>query len=103
MALEEPFDAIVSSLTFKHLYPSFEQTLRNMAVQMDAGGVAIFDLIEGHRRYFEDDGVTYIRWYERPEIEAILGRCGLEPAAFDQVHHLETLSRLLVVARKPSP
>jgi SAM-dependent methyltransferase len=99
--LGHPFDAIVSSLTFKHLYPSFEHALRNLAVQMEAPGTVVFDLIEGRRRYFERDGVTYIRWYERDEVEAILGRCGLELAAFDEVRHLETLTRLLVVARKP--
>jgi hypothetical protein len=75
--------------------------LRNLGAQMRPGGVAAFDLIEGERRYFEDDDVTYIRWYTRPEIEEIVRRCGLELAAFDEVRHLPELSRLLVVATKP--
>jgi SAM-dependent methyltransferase len=99
--LPDPVDAIISSLTFKHLFPSFEAGLRNLAPQLSAGGVAIFDLIEGERRYFEEDGVTYIRWYERPEIERILTAAGLELVAFDEVRHLPEMPRLLVVARRP--
>ena len=93
---------MVSSLTFKHLFPSFERALSNLAGQMAAGGVVLFDLIEGSRRYFEDDGVTYIRWYERDEVEALLRACGLEPVAFEEVRHHATLARLLVVARRPA-
>jgi len=98
----EPVDAVVSSLTFKHLFPSFERALRNLAGQMAAGGVVLFDLIEGSRRFFEDDGVTYIRWYVREEIEGLLGACGLQLVAFEEVRHHPTLARLLVVARKPA-
>jgi SAM-dependent methyltransferase len=98
--LESPVDAIISSLTFKHLFPSFEPALANLAPQLNAGGVVVFDLIEGDRRYFEDDAVTYIRWYSRPEIERILGVTGLELVAFDEVRHLPEMSRLLVAARR---
>jgi SAM-dependent methyltransferase len=100
--LDEPVDAMLSSLTFKHLFPSFERVLVNVSGQMRPGAVVLFDLIEGDRRYFERDGVTYIRWYTRPEIEAILERAGLEPPVFDVVHHHRDASRLLVVARKPA-
>lgn len=100
--LAEPVDAVLSSLTFKHLFPSFERALSNLAGQMAAGGVVLFDLIEGSRRFFEDDGVTYIRWYERDEIEELLRACGLKLAAFEEVRHHPTLARLLVVARKPA-
>ena len=99
--VEGGIDTIVSSLTFKHLFPSFEKGLTNLAGQMRPGGVALFDLIEGERRYFEQDDVTYIRWYTRPEIEEILGRAGLEPAGFDEVQHHPNVSRLLVIARRP--
>lgn len=98
----EPVDAVLSSLTFKHLFPSFEPALRNLASQMAAGGVVLFDLIEGSRRFFEDDGVTYIRWYERDEVEGLLGACGLDLVAFEEVRHHPTLARLLVVGRKPA-
>jgi SAM-dependent methyltransferase len=100
VALEGPFDTVISSLTLKHLFPSFEAALTNVARQMRPGGRAIFDLIEGERRYFESDGVTYIRWYTRAEIEAILDRAGLELVAYDQVRHIAEATRLLVVAQR---
>ena len=99
---DRPVDAVLSSLTFKHLFPSFERALGNLATQMAPGGVALFDLIEGSRRYFEDDGVTYIRWYERGEVEEILSACGLGLVAFEEVRHHPSLARLLVVGRKPT-
>jgi SAM-dependent methyltransferase len=99
--LDEPVDSVISSLTFKHLFPSFEGPLGNLARQLRPGGVAVFDLIEGYRRYFEDDGVTYIRWYARDEVESILVATGLDLVAFDEVRHLPDVTRLLVVGRKP--
>lgn len=97
--LDRQFDSMISSLTFKHLFPSFEAALANLAPQLRPGGLAIFDLIEGRRRYFEPDAVTYIRWYSREEIEGILDAAGIELVSFDEVRHLPELSRLLVVAR----
>jgi SAM-dependent methyltransferase len=99
--LETPVDAVIASLTFKHLFPSFEAALANLAPQLSPGGIVLFDLIEGDRRYFEDDGVTYIRWYTRPEIERVLRTTGLELIAFDEVRHLPEMPRLLVAARRP--
>jgi SAM-dependent methyltransferase len=99
--VDEPVDSVISSLTFKHLFPSFEEALRNLGQQLRPAGLAVFDLIEGHRRYFEEDGVTYIRWYTRPEIKTILASTGFELVAFDEVRHLPDHTRLLVVARKP--
>lgn len=102
VSFAEPVDAVLSSLTFKHLFPSFARALSNLTRQMTPGGIVLFDLIEGSRRFFEEDGVTYIRWYERGEVENILATCGLEHVAFEQVRHHPNLARLLVVARKPS-
>lgn len=99
--LAMPADALISSLTFKHLFPSFEAVLTNLAAQLTPGAIVAFDLIEGDGNYFEDDGVTYIRWYQRGEVEEILKRCGLGLVAFDDVRHLPELVRMLVVARKP--
>ena len=84
-----------------HLFPSFEAALQNVAGQMSPGALAVFDLIEGHRRYFAEDGVSYMRFYTRPEVEAILANTGLELVLFDEVRHLADHVRLLVVARKP--
>lgn len=97
---EAPVHAVISSLTFKHLFPSFEKALANLASQMAAGGVVLFDLIEGSRRFFEEDGVTYIRAYERHEVEAILDACELDLVALEEVRHHPSLARLLVVGRK---
>jgi SAM-dependent methyltransferase len=93
-------ETVISSLTFKHLFPSFERALQNIAQQLLPGGMVIFDLIEGSRRHFEDDGVTYIRSYSRDEVRSILTSAGLELTAFDEVYHLPGRARLLVVARR---
>ncbi len=92
-------DTVLSSLTLKHMFPSFERALTNVSSQLNPGAVAIFDLIEGERRYFEPDGVTYIRWYTRPEIREIVSQAGLEVEAFDEVLHAPGFTRLLVIAR----
>jgi SAM-dependent methyltransferase len=100
VALQEKADTLVSSLTLKHFYPSFEAALANAAGQMRDGGTIVIDLIEGERRYFEDDAETYIRWYQRDEVRAIFERCGCEVTAFDVVEHDADHHRLLVVGRR---
>lgn len=99
--LEDPLDLVYSSLTFKHFYPSFEAALLHLGRQMKRGAFVIFDLVEGHKRYFEADGVTYLRFYERQEARDILERANFELVAFDEVLHDPTHPRLLVVARRP--
>jgi SAM-dependent methyltransferase len=100
-ALGERPDAVISFLVFKHLYPSFEPALANLAPQLAPGATVLFDLIEGPRTYFHDDGVTYIREYSQDEARRIVERCGLSLTAFDAVEHAPGRERLLVVARKP--
>lgn len=100
VSLDATFDVVLSSLTFKHLYPSFEKALRNVVYYVDPGGVILFDLIEGENSYFENHGEAYIRWYTRSEIADILDRLSLELVNFDQVQHHPEFSRILVVARK---
>jgi SAM-dependent methyltransferase len=99
--LDQPVDAVLSSLTFKHLFPSFARALANLAGQMAPGAVLVIDLIEGERRFFEPDGVTYIRCYTRDEVRELVGNAGLESIEFDEVRHHPDLARMLVVARKP--
>ena len=117
---EGPYDLAFSSLTFKHLYPSFEAALRALKGCLRPGGLVIFDLLEagseaksqlgssrnlvqvglgylwpsgwsalvatlrvlarGIKGYFGPDG-AYVRWYTRPEVQAILDRVGLELVA----------------------
>jgi SAM-dependent methyltransferase len=97
VALEARADTVLSSLTLKHFYPSFEAALANLVRQADPGATVVIDLIEGERRYFEDDARTYIRWYTRDEVTGIFQRCGCEVTAFDRVEHDPDHVRLLVV------
>jgi SAM-dependent methyltransferase len=102
--LDERFDVMLSSLTVKHIFPTFDPALANVADHLNPGGRAIFDLIEGDREFFErGDDVTYIRQYTREEVAALVPKAGLELEALDTVDHDEDPAhrRLLVVARKP--
>jgi SAM-dependent methyltransferase len=91
-------DTVISSLTFKHIYPSFEVALRNVARQLSERGLVLFDLIEGTRRYFHWDEITYVREYSREDVEDLLARTPLELVGFDTVAHDRQHVRLLVVA-----
>lgn len=101
ISFDDRFDVMLSSLTFKHLFPSFEQALSNVVQYMNPGGLVFFDLIEGDKKYFEKDSVTYIRWYTRADVLEILGNVSLDLVAFDHVQHDPGISRLLVVATTP--
>lgn len=106
VTFEESFDVVLSSLTFKHLFPSFENVLCNVLKYVNDGGVFFFDLFEGRKSFFETDKpeseIAFIRWYTRSETLEILESVSLELVAFDQVQHDPDHSRLLVVARKPA-
>jgi SAM-dependent methyltransferase len=103
-SLPVPADALLSFLTFKHLYPSFERVLSHLVPQLGPDALVIFDLIEGTRRYFHSDEVTYIREYSREEVREILARTSLELLAFDEIVHTPGRVRLLVIARSlPAP
>ncbi|MGA8805469.1 MAG: class I SAM-dependent methyltransferase, partial [Solirubrobacterales bacterium] len=100
--LDTPVDTVISSLTFKHLYPSFELALRNLAGQLSQRGLVLFDLIEGSGRHFERDVITYLREYSREEVGELLARVPLELVGFDTVAHDREHVRLLVVAAATS-
>jgi SAM-dependent methyltransferase len=100
VALDGTFDVVLSSLTFKHLYPTFEKSLENLATYVSAGGLFIFDLVEGEADFFEGGSDTYLHFYEKQEVLDILGRAKLEMVAFDEVEHDPEHRRLLVVAKK---
>ena len=105
VALGETFHTMLSSLTLKHVYPTCELALANVARHMEPGGVAVFDLIEGQRRFFErGDGVTYIRHYTRDELSEMVPRAGLRIETFGHVDHDDDPAhrRLLVVAVRPA-
>lgn len=100
VTLNGTFDVVISSLTFKHLYPTFEKALANLATQVNDGGLFFFDLIEGEASYFESGNDTYLRFYQKSEVLDILRRTKLELVAFDEVAHDPDHVRLLVVAKK---
>jgi SAM-dependent methyltransferase len=96
----EKFDVVLSSLTFKHLFPTFENALKNLTRCMEQGGTIMFDLLEGDTRTFEDDQVTFVHCYSKRKVIEILKKVPLELIAFDQVEHMPDFVRLLVVAKK---
>ena len=97
---DQKFDVIYSSLTFKHLFPTFEKVLQNVALALNPDALIFFDLIEGSGEHFEHDGVTFLRHYTKEEVRGILNRCGLRLSAWDEVEHTPEQKRLLVVATK---
>lgn len=97
--LPSRFDSLISSLTFKHLFPSFELALRNIVRFARPRALVFFDLLEGRSQFFERDRITFIRRYSRQEVSDILARTELELVAFDAVQHDAEHQRLLVVAR----
>ena len=101
VALDGRYDAVLSSLTFKHLYPTFGRALAHLATFVRGGGRFCFDLLEGEvQPYFEHGGLNFLRYYTRPEVERLLAAAGLKLVAFDEVEHDPEHRRLLVVAEK---
>ncbi len=96
----EKFDVVFSSLTFKHLFPTFENALKNLALGMGQGGIIMFDLLEGDSSTFENDRATYVHRYSKEKVAEILKKIPLELIAFDQVEHIPDFVCLLVVAKK---
>ena len=96
------FDIVISSLTFKHIYPSFEKALSNIHRHMKNNAIVSFDLIEGNMAFFEKTPDTYIRYYSKQQVKELIQHVDLELIEFDKVSHAPGYSRLLVIARKPS-
>lgn len=67
---------------------------------LKSGGRLIFDLIEERRQTFENDKLTYLRFYSREEISEVLEHVGYRLMMFAQVRHAPDFERLLVVAEK---
>jgi SAM-dependent methyltransferase len=99
VSFNRSFDLFFSSLTLKHLFPTFEMALWNVSKALRPGALVIFDLIEGKGSNWEGDN-TYVRCYKKREVRKILRRAKLKFVAFDTVAHDPEHVRLLVVARK---
>jgi SAM-dependent methyltransferase len=95
------FDVVISSLTLKHFFPSFEKGLRNVSTHLTKDGIAVFDLVEGNpaSAFYEEDG-TFIRLYSKSQIKGLIELCNLQLVGFDKVTHMEGYTRLVTVARK---
>ena len=103
VVLSHNFDVLMSSLTFKHLYPTFESALANLSRFMNAGGMIFFDLVEGDHRYMIKEQLdTYVRHYNRDEVVGILDSVGLRLVGFETVEHTPGFVRLLAIAEKPN-
>ena len=76
---------MISSLTLKHFFPSFEKGLRNISLHLSSGGIAIFDLIEGNSAFHEEDG-TFIRLYSKDQVKELVQSCNLQTGLFRQSH-----------------
>jgi len=100
VSLDGEYDLLFSSLTFKHIYPSFEKGLNNLGKSIKPGGHAVVDFIEGNRRVFEKDQVTYVRSYSKGQLTDLFGACGFKEPVFDYVDHAQGFQRLLVIAEK---
>jgi SAM-dependent methyltransferase len=95
----ESFDILLSSLTFKHLFPSFKKALINVSRHMNPSAMLFFDLPEGKLKCFHNG--AYIRWYSKSEVRDILRDCNLEIVTLDHVIHVPWHKRrLLVVAKR---
>jgi SAM-dependent methyltransferase len=92
-------DAVLSSLTWKHAFPTFGPLLAGVGRWLAADGVIVVDLIEGPElRHFDKWG-NFIRSYTRREVRQLFGRQGFA-VEFDEVVHAPGRRRLLVVARR---
>jgi len=93
------YDLYISSLTMKHLYPTFYSVLKNVVRYANSDAMFIFDLIEGSRAFFEQDSITYIKQYTKDEVKEILDDVGLHLVAFSEVVHDSEHVRMIVVAK----
>jgi SAM-dependent methyltransferase len=101
---ETAFDVVLSSLTFKHLFPSCDGALENLSRSASPGAIFCIDFVESEKPEALWHIETFIRRYTRGELLRILQWAGLEHVAFDEVRHARDPQswRLLLVARKPT-
>jgi len=105
------YDVVLSSITLKHQYPTFEQALKHVCEYLNKDAILFFDLIENKNNNLKSEGIpaksvwydgnTYVAYYTRAEIEEILKRLQLSLIGFDYViHHQSKGPRLVVIARQ---
>lgn len=117
--LKNKFDYILSSLTLKHQYPTFLNTIKNLSKFLNKGGRFFFDLQVNHNILneinidqleefgpqmgsFEEDGV-FLGFYSKKEASLLIEKASLKLIATDYVTHSADMGpRLVVVAEKNS-
>ncbi len=107
------FDLILSSSTFEHIFPSVQQSLRNIYSGLKPKGMAFIDFISADESlgiswaHFESGaGGAFVRIYSRDEIHALF--TGADLKIVDIIHPLilgdgagnVTIKRALVAASK---
>ncbi len=96
-------DLIFSSLVFQHQFPNFLRMAKNAATSLREGGSLVFDIPEGHDRWFKHNG-AFIHQYCRLEIELLLAEAGFDDVRYSYFrHHGETETperKNFVIARK---
>jgi len=66
---DEPFDTIVSSAVFMHIYPNVGTILRKCRELLRADGSVCFDVPLGGARYVHPVRQLFVQEYQRPEVE----------------------------------
>ncbi|MGD0477189.1 MAG: class I SAM-dependent methyltransferase [Nitrososphaerales archaeon] len=125
ITLSEKYTAIISSLTLKHFYPTFERGLANTSKFLTDEGILLFDLwyiwwlnqipplvqsavkrptalwsMARSGGVVDSSGKGSLKSYRRKEVVEILRRIGFKNITFDEVIHEKQKRRLLVVARR---
>lgn len=104
------FDTVISSLTFKHLFPTFEPTLRHLHEATRPGTIIVFDLMErsnsGSVSSMDYDPEaraegTFVRRYTPDEVRGIVLGSGFELEELGHVTHERFYTRMLVACREP--
>jgi SAM-dependent methyltransferase len=75
----EPFDVVICSATFEHLFPDCQSALANIRRQVAPGATLFIDFIysdESKSTFEEDKNGTFLRWYSEQELRSIFHNRG---------------------------
>jgi SAM-dependent methyltransferase len=98
--LDKEFGFFMSSLTLKHMYPTWEKAMRNAYHHLLPWSYIAIDFKEGEENgHFEPTGY-WISKYRQKTISEILKKIGFRNIQYDEVAHTPDKKRLLVIAQK---
>jgi SAM-dependent methyltransferase len=80
-----PFDVVICSATFEHLYPDCRAALRNLRTQISGQADVFIDFIRSERSHagFEANS-AYVRTYSEPELRHLFAECGYTVRAVER-------------------